>query len=226
MANANKRQPTLETIPTPTFEKILSYLCTDGLAILHVTSTTLFARCSIYIKHGKAKSEQEAIESLRFTQLDQTGDPKQLVQEEGNLKGQWDWIQVRKKRQYPLYHCICLNIEKLDKYEMARLISFYKDTMEYLIFVKRNAKFCYRPIVGVKLGYRILEKFYLKRNLNYKLVFEAFRSLQTPCLPSNWENSYNDIRDFKRSSMIDEIRQRTLRKFSSEITLRMRTLWL
>ena len=129
MADANKRQPNLETIPTPTFEKILSYLCTDGLAILHVTSTTLFARCWIYIKHGKAKSEQEAIESLRFAHLDRTGDPKQSVEEEGILKGQWDWIQVRKRRQYPAYHCICLNIERLDNYDIERLISFYKERM-------------------------------------------------------------------------------------------------
>ena len=224
MAHAARGQPTLETIPTSAFEEILLNLSTDDLAATHVSSQELFHKCSEYILHGQIKSNWENTEVLRLTRLGCIDRQPESPTEEDIWKGYWDCISVQKRQQYPSYYCICLNIEKLNNYEIAQLISFYKGRMQYLLFEKKKSKYSYRPIVGIRLGYKILEKFYWKRDINYKLVFKTFRTLQFPSF--RWKRSYADIQDEEREESLQEERRESLRRLASEITIRTRSLCL
>ena len=168
-------EPFLETLPQLAFETILRNLEAEDVAALHVTSEKLFWRCSEFLLHSKEKQNWDESENIRKSQSKQNKNEISEAEEE-ILQGHWDCALVHRRRQYPSFYCICLDLKrKFSRYEISRLVEHYKHRMQYFIFKYRTSRWRYFPIIGVRLGYRHLE---LVPSLDYKVLFDTYRPLQ------------------------------------------------
>ena len=168
----------LETLPQIPIENILGQLAAEDLVALHVTSKSIFKRCSNFILHSKAKSDWEVSESLRKIRIRPAEGETVSELEEEILHGYWDCMLIQRKKQYPIWYCISLDLNrKFSRQEISSLVRHYKHRMQYFIFKYRTAKWRYYPIIGIRLGYRNLE---LAPSLDYKVLFDTYKPLRFP----------------------------------------------
>ena len=214
MPGADDAPSYMETIPDPALEIILCNLDSDDKAALYVTSNTLFCRCSELLHSQKRKCGHNNPTPPRRLRNDIWLDNVEYELE----RNFWDFSLIRRRGHYPICQVIPLDIKKLTTLEIKRLIENYEDRMRYMLFYKKKCNKSYASIVGIRTGYSILKKFYRRPALDYNLVFKVLDILQYPA--GFWVQSYEDISDRKREQHISDQRQKTLRKYGSEIHLR------
>lgn len=165
----------LETLPTLALEKIFVYLPPEDFSCLHVTSTTLFDRCSKFINHGRRECDA-------LTWYDS-------VEYEANLR-----------KYHERLHVFNLNVERLNPTEIYSLESHYRDYITYRLLRHKRGLFRYRPTVYAHVGFKLLERFYTtshykhqlhQSNINYKIVLDFLKAIDTNCRP--WIHSSPDL---------------------------------
>ena len=217
-----------EKFPQLPVEKILLYLNSEDQITFHLVSQTLFQKCKEFFLHIKKTStslcNKENIYHQRsfcrgLTHWCQPTNSWPIKNKTGNFH------TIREsKPNYSICHYFALNVNKLKSWEIRKIISEYKGRMQYLFFIKKPEKKKYRPIVGIKLGYKTLENFYNKTVVNFKLVLDMFKKLQYSA-PA-WAYSLADLEHEDREVKIQDQRRNTLRRYSSEIILRKKTICL
>ena len=118
----------LELLPNIPLFLILDYLTAHDFIALHVTSKNLFQKCSKYLNHIKIKHRLPKRRKNHFTT------PLTIDKEKEDHKHlpntYWNCSTVRRRKQFPTYLYICIDVIKLNSHEISRIIGHYK---------KRNA---------------------------------------------------------------------------------------
>ena len=94
----------LETLPQIPIKNTFRQFAADDLTALHVTSDSIFKRCSDFILHSKAKNDWEISEKLRKIRVGPEEGENLSELEEEILHGYWDCKLIQRKKQYPSFY--------------------------------------------------------------------------------------------------------------------------
>ena len=126
-------------------------------------------------------------------------------------------IKYGQRHLWDKYFTLTLNIHDLSSEEISALIHHYKNSMTYR-FLKIDDQTPHdKQVSTFHASYTLLQPFYSKTGVNFKLVFELLKTLETEF--GLFAHSYGEIPKQKHSDSVFLFKSLTIRRTSSDTRL-------
>ena len=205
-----------EALPDLPLERILDYLCAEDIVALQVCSDLFLIRCRDYVLRGKWKSLKSC--ERRYKELTGEGirdiDPRDHTD-----RCIWREIIRQAERRHIKFHRACVDINRLGREDIQRLVACYEDQISYCLIDRKRGERRYLKPAALYVQFTEIQGYYFKPEVNFKLIFKALRDLRRTT-----EFFFYSCPNLKidREGISDLDRKQTLRRYSSEVALRRR----
>ena len=213
--------------------QLCGFLDPESFFILHLSSSSLFKLCARFLLHCRKKADNELREDYKLFL-----DSKEFKVLPNFRKKYTASLHLRELyyiagSRHPIAFCAALNVVVLNNQEVSMVISHYEDLLSYQLIGAARQPDIYRPHVHIK--YSLLRPFYYKHNVQFTLVLETLLTLKRS--NSHWVHSVANlaaeltIREFScqlfnEHEKLDTVKCKAMRRYSSELKLRRRTLYI